>query len=82
MSYMKVHASLFSYIHGHKCLLYAFVCMFLSYDFLSTCVMFIRLRLKETALGIYVFNTFKIESMHVHIFIIKIEVAGIMRMTF
>ena len=51
MNYMKVHASLFPHIHGHECLYYAFVCMFLSYDLVSSYVMFIRLRLKETRFG-------------------------------
>ena len=51
MNYMKVHASLFPNIHGHECLYYAFVCMFLSYDLVSSYVMFIRLRLKETHFG-------------------------------
>ena len=56
MNYMKVHASLFPNIHGHECLNYAFLCTFLSYDPVSSYVMFIRLRLKGTRFGILYFS--------------------------
>ena len=65
---MNVHASLLFYMHGHECLHYALVCVFLFYGPMLHYVMFMRLSLKETPSGTYVFKTLKIESMHVHHF--------------
>ena len=78
---MKVHASILPYIHGYECLFYAFACVFLSYDLVSTYVMFIRFNLKETRFGTYVFQTLKIQSIYIHLFIIKPEVVGMTVMT-
>ena len=55
--------------------------MFLSYGFMFLYIRFMRLSLKETASETYVFKTLKIESMHVHLFIIKPEEAGTMTTT-
>ena len=55
--------------------------MFLSYGLVSLDVMFIRLRLTKTCFGTYVFQTLKIEFMHLHLFIIKPEVVGMTMMT-
>ena len=44
--------------------------------------MFIRVRLKEICFGNICFsNSFKIELMHAHLFIIKPEVAGMITIT-
>ena len=83
MTYMNVHASLFPYIYGYECLYYALVCMFLSYDLVSTYVMFNRLRIKETQFGnLYFSYPLKLNLCMFTVFLIKPEVAGTMTMAY
>ena len=70
---MNMHASLLSHRHGHECLHYALVCMFLFYGLMLHSVMFIRLSLKETCFGNL---CFQIECMHVHYFIMNTKWPG------
>ena len=82
MKYMKVHASLFPHIHVYEWLYNAFICMFLSYDFMLPYINVYKIKIKRNPLRELMFlKTLKIESMHVHLFIIKPKVARTMTMT-
>ena len=61
---------------------YVLSCMYTLYDVGLPCVMIMRTRLKGNPLRKPILsNPLKIESMHVHLFIIKPEVAGMTMMT-
>ena len=71
-----MHASILPYINVYECLFYAFACVFLSYDLVSTYVMFMRLKLKENRFGNFMFSKpLKLNLCIFTLFIIKLEVA-------
>ena len=52
----EVHAFLFSGIHGHEYLFYAFVCVFPSHDLVSTYLMLYETKLKKNQLWELMFS--------------------------
>ena len=61
---------------------YVLSCMYMPYDIKLPCAMIVRIRLKGNPLQKPMFsNPLKIESMHIHLIIIKLEVAEMTKMT-
>ena len=81
---MKLHecACIFTFdMHGHECLHYALVCVFLFYGLMLHSIMFMRLSLKETLRELMFSKPLKLNLCMFTVIIIKLEVARMTMMT-